>query len=343
MTKKLKAIFCMLGTFVALNSWACTNFIITKGASKDGCRIIAIILLLAGLQLQGQEYSEFAPVGAEWYYTNTMVDPLQSCNKYKVEKDTLIEGFLCKMIIHSAYSTNLDTFIFKQDGGKIYYYFQNQFNLIYDYDAQISESIVFTFKYHKVEENSVSLIPVRCTVNDIQQLEINGKQYKQFFTTIDTVFDDAWFYVSSYNGYNYIEQIGHLHVFMEELMSVIDAADYTRELRCYIDDMLHYTTPWWQYYGNLPCNYLGTGLNEVNPMAYVSIFPNPAQNELQLVCPEFQNPVSCEILSSMGQSLIKFNIDNQYKTVDISQLSSGIYFLKYQMDNKYIINKIIKQ
>jgi hypothetical protein len=308
------------------------------------CLIAIILFFITGWKMQGQEYIEFAPIGAEWYYSYTFTDPLESCNKYRVEKDTIIEGTLCKMVIHSFCNDNrnLDTIIFKQDGGKIYYYFNEQFNLIYAYDVQISDEVVFTFKCY-IEEDSVSLIPVRCIVNDIQQIEINGRQYKQFFTTIDTSFDDRWFHVSGSN-YEYVEQIGHFHVFMEELTSIIDMAQYTIELRCYTEDAFHYITPWWQQYGDLPCNYWGgTDINKPNLIDSLSVFPNPVQNELYFVYYGSQSSVSGEILSPTGQSLMRFNTDNQTQSVNISQLSSGIYFLKYQIDNTSIIHKIIKQ
>jgi hypothetical protein len=311
-----------------------------------------VILFLTGLQMQGQEYTEFAPVGVEWYYTYTSSDPLASCSKYRVEKDTLIDESLCKMVIRSLdryndYYNNLDTIIFKQDGGKIYYYCNGQFNLIYNYDVRISEEVVFTFRKYDMEENTVSLAPVKCTVKDIQQIEINGRQYKQFFTTIDTSFGDAWFFSSDHN-YNYIEQIGHPDVFMEGLKTVINLGVYTTELRCYIEETFHYITTWWQKY-NLPCDTLvyNNGPGNITPMRVntnqVVIYPNPVQDELHLLCHESQNPVSGEIFSLTGQSLIRFNIENQNKVVNVHNLSSGIYFLKYQIDNKSIIRKIIKQ
>ncbi|MDR1112569.1 MAG: C69 family dipeptidase [Bacteroidales bacterium] len=41
MTKKLKIIFCTLSVFAALHTMACTNFIITKGASTDGSCVVS--------------------------------------------------------------------------------------------------------------------------------------------------------------------------------------------------------------------------------------------------------------------------------------------------------------
>ena len=41
MTRKLKIIVCAFCAFATLNSWACTNFIVTKGASKDGSCMVS--------------------------------------------------------------------------------------------------------------------------------------------------------------------------------------------------------------------------------------------------------------------------------------------------------------
>jgi hypothetical protein len=333
-------------TFTSIGCEKLSSIRLNSNTMKPNLLLAIIVLFfITGWQVQGQQYSEFAPVGAEWYYTYTNGEPLMDCHKYRVEKDTLIDGDLCKMVIHSFYNTVRDTVIFKQDNGKIYYYFNEQFNLIYDYDVQISDEVVFTFKCYGCDApGNTVLLPVRCIVNDIQQIEINGRQYKQVFTTIDTSFENRWFHVAFNNNYDYIEGIGHLHVFMEEARSMIDLSVYTIELRCYGEDDFHYITPWWQGYDNLPCDYLGySSINKSNPMDGISVFPNPVQNELYLTYPEIQNLVSGEILSPTGQSLLNFTIDNQNKSVNLNNLSSGIYFLKYQINEKNIIRKIIKQ
>jgi hypothetical protein len=306
--------------------------------------IIAVVLLFTLWQAKGQDLAEFAPVGAEWYYTNTITDPLESCSKYRVEKDTLINGDWCKMVICSfSYNDydHLDTVIFKQDRGKIYYYFNEQFNLIYDYDVQRSDVDVFTFKKHNVEENTISLVPVKCIVRDIQSIDINGRKYKQFFTTIDTTFERAWFYVSHNNSYDYIEQIGHPYVFIEELKTVIEMAVHTRELRCYIEDAFHYITPWWQKY-NLPCDtlvhYKGPDniIRTETNMPPVVIYPNPSNGTLHL---NLENTAmvkiqQIDVYDIYGKQLRKVeNIGIQRTTIDLSGLSSGIYFIRVFMDN----------
>ncbi|MDR1181167.1 MAG: T9SS type A sorting domain-containing protein [Bacteroidales bacterium] len=312
---------------------------------------IAVILLFTVWQVKGQEYYEFAPVGAEWYYTNTLADPLESCSKYSVEKDTLIEGSLCKMVICS-FSYNdydkIDTVIFKQDGGKIYYYFNEQFNLIYAYDVAVLEEVVFTFKKYNLDKNTVSLVPVKCTVRDIQPIEINGRQYKQFFTTIDTIVEDAWFYVSHNHIYKYIEQIGHPYVFMEELKTGVDMAVYTRVLRCYIEDDFHYINPWWQQY-DLPCDTLvhykvpDNIISMEMKMASVAVYPNPANDKIHVELNEenFLNG-TVRIIDPVGQIVYSSVLTSIKKTVSIAHLSAGIYVLQYSLKNQTFQSKFLK-
>ncbi|MDR1181168.1 MAG: T9SS type A sorting domain-containing protein [Bacteroidales bacterium] len=315
---------------------------------------ITVFLLFTVWQAKGQEYLEFAPVGAEWYYTYTHTNPLESCTKYSVEKDTLIDESLCKMVIcsfryNSNYNdyNNLDTIIFKQEGGKIYYYFKEQFNLIYDYDVQALEEVTFTFM--KDNMDSVSLVPVKCTVKEVQQIEINGRQYKQFFTAIDTSFDDAWFH---FHDYVYIEQIGHPYVFMEKLRTVINMAEHTVELRCYIEDAFHYITPWWQKYDlpcdtlvhyNVPDNIISMEMN----MVPVVVYPNPAHGALHLNMEntEMVNIQQVGVYDIYGKQLRKIeNIGVQRTTVNLSGLANGIYFIRVFMDNgKTKIKRIVKE
>ncbi len=50
--------------------------------------------------------------------------------------------------------------------------------------------------------------------------------------------------------------------------------------------------------------------------------------------PDFSNDVVFSVYNMLGQKVFEFNADNQtYKTVDVSVLSSGVYFLKSDIEN----------
>ena len=61
-----------------------------------------------------------------------------------------------------------------------------------------------------------------------------------------------------------------------------------------------------------------------------SIYPNPANNEIEISVPQksFTSAISIEILNTTGQVLKSMNINNNHVKVDISGFASGMYFIK---------------
>lgn len=71
----------------------------------------------------------------------------------------------------------------------------------------------------------------------------------------------------------------------------------------------------------------------------VMIFPNPAENSVQITVANANESYSIDVYSIIGQRL--FRLYNQ-KSIDISTLSSGIYIIKIRQQGKTWVNKIIK-
>lgn len=69
----------------------------------------------------------------------------------------------------------------------------------------------------------------------------------------------------------------------------------------------------------------------------ISLFPNPSNNYFEIKSKETLSKV--EIYSLQGQSIKSFTPQSQY---DISDLSSGVYFVKINANNKEITKRIIK-
>jgi len=61
-----------------------------------------------------------------------------------------------------------------------------------------------------------------------------------------------------------------------------------------------------------------------------SIYPNPANNEIEISVPQksFTSAISIEILNTTGQVLKSMNINNNHAKIDISGFASGMYFIK---------------
>ena len=68
-----------------------------------------------------------------------------------------------------------------------------------------------------------------------------------------------------------------------------------------------------------------------NEMNYVRMFPNPAQNTLEMTS-EFAGINEVQIINSVGQIVKEFSFEIK-TTVDIQDLNAGVYFVKISGDN----------
>ncbi len=74
------------------------------------------------------------------------------------------------------------------------------------------------------------------------------------------------------------------------------------------------------------------------------IIPNPSINEIQIIGPQNLPPIRYSILNSIGQIVVKdqtFKIENS--KIDISYLSTGVYFTHVKFQDKIIVLKFIKK
>jgi hypothetical protein len=286
--------------------------------------------------------TEFAPIGAEWYYTNTDSDPGYSCEKYVSTKDSTIEGKECKMILHYKVSSQIDTLFFWQNEEKVYYYRDSRFFLLYDFNVNIGDTLTFSFKKSEFGESPYEIIPVKCVVHDVQFTNIDGKELKMIFTNIiDEI--SAYFHIK--NGtYNYIEKIGHPKIFMEEVIETWTTMAYTTGLRCYYDNEINYITDWWTKY-DLPCDYYGrTNIFDIISNNYIQIFPNPTCDFITINIINEDIAFNYQLYDIQGKTLKQGKLKSKSHIIDIRDLNNGIYFVNIKNEKqKSLIKKIIKQ
>jgi len=72
----------------------------------------------------------------------------------------------------------------------------------------------------------------------------------------------------------------------------------------------------------------------------VKIFPNPAENLVQIKVPNAGEPYSIEVYSIIGQRL--FELYNQ-SSIDISNFANGIYIIVVKQQGKKWVTKIAKK
>lgn len=93
----------------------------------------------------------------------------------------------------------------------------------------------------------------------------------------------------------------------------------------------------WEKLNSVMCN--ATSINEtISNTTTISIFPNPANSEINIVLPSNDN-TQIEITNAMGQLIIK---DQNKNKIDISNLTNGLYFISVKQGQQSYTQKLIK-
>lgn len=91
------------------------------------------------------------------------------------------------------------------------------------------------------------------------------------------------------------------------------------------------------YNKTVTCN---VGLNEINGFANdITIFPNPVKNLLSLES-EFKGNLDYSIIDLLGRVILKGELI-RIKTIDVSELIQGAYFIKFQSEDQSLVKKLI--
>jgi hypothetical protein len=85
---------------------------------------------------------------------------------------------------------------------------------------------------------------------------------------------------------------------------------------------------------------LTTGVNEYINKKNHKIYPNPTKDIFNIVLNEPNEPFTISVYSSLGQELIK---PNSNTSIDISNFTNGIYFLKVKQNDRIWTTKIVKE
>jgi hypothetical protein len=84
-----------------------------------------------------------------------------------------------------------------------------------------------------------------------------------------------------------------------------------------------------------------TGINDINADTKFTIFPNPAHDFIEIDFDEdYQGFI--QVFSERGQLVLTQKANDKVNIIDVTGFSTGVYFIKIQIDNKIHSQKIIK-
>jgi hypothetical protein len=307
--------------------------------------LLIVSFVWTGLNAQ----TEFAPTGAEWHYCYASGNIIYSHLNHTVsEKDTTVEENNCRVLKQYNDNSNIasEKYILNQKEGKIYYYYQNQFNLLFDFDAEVNDTIEFAFIYKK-RDNFPSLSytytdTIMSARFEVESITTNAQNLKTFRTKIldedrDKVFDTSYFFPYTYT---YTEKIGWHSEFMPKLDNGPNPdVEIFRWLRCYSDADFSYVSNEWAA-TSLPCNY-SIAMDISTPEdESIKIYPNPFSDN---ICVFSHNGGYLEIIDISGKVVYYSKLSNGANKISAGHLLKGIYLVKIQnKDNSIQAFKIVK-
>ncbi len=277
----------------------------------------------------------FAPVGAKWHYQIWPFDFPYRVNytSFSCTGDTIINGKSCSQITIGAsqwgsYSGLSNPFFLHYDSNQVFWFnqYSNQFNLLYDFNADIGESWTIKLQcdttFPIVWSDSLVV-----TVTNVSSMNVNGNSLKVLhldnFSTI-------------------VEGIGSLGTPYPEITSCtgIWVDPTAHPIRCYRDTVIGF----FRSSLNLPCDTtynLPVGIEASKP-SFIRVSPNPVKDILRI---DFDIEVPGKKLisgfNSSGQLVLQNSFQGNTYSLDISYLPAGIYSIhivsEYYQTNKRIL------
>jgi hypothetical protein len=281
---------------------------------------------------------EFAPIGAEWYYSQyeSYNPPQANYIKHTCIKDSTINGKTVKVIQKTRFTregtTDLGNEYLYQHGDTISYWKSGEFHELYNFSLSKGDSMLLYSELFNYCEDKTPYGWV--VIDSVYSVTVNGQNLKAYFASHKE--GSVWGFD---DGFPIFEKIGSIRYLLPQSTSCIMDIPGIGSLRCYSEPELGSF-----YYENLPCDTLTTFPDYTIgiPNGHMfRLYPNPVTDYLNI---EFiDQPGSwcyLEIYNNNGEKLLKkefYSVDR----VDMSKFPNGIYFLNIKNNNKIYYNGII--
>ncbi|PIQ30363.1 MAG: hypothetical protein COW63_10000 [Bacteroidetes bacterium CG18_big_fil_WC_8_21_14_2_50_41_14] len=299
--------------------------------------ILSAIFMLATCGLWAQD---FAPIGAEWHYTEGFfMSGDKNFLKITSEKDTLYQGKACRKLLKTriiwcnmrtetefVYSENNAVFFWQSD--------LTGFQKLIDFNAEAGDSWAIQMNDMVIATDIDSVL---IEVDSTSYIDINNQLLKVLYVTYRGYYDDE---IEVQYSSQIVEKIGDMYYlfnFFPELGLACDG-NYSEGLRCYEDEELGlYSTGIAD-----SCTYIyhWTDIEEESKETIFIVYPNPTTDVVEINTNSQQNLV-LEISDLTGRLISKYDFRSNME-LDLSGLPDGIYLVKAIDGHRMEIKKIIK-
>jgi len=298
-------------------------------------KTLSILFFLIPLLAQGQK--QFAPLNTVWNYEGHSLNCQGNHIQYRVEDEIFIDDKDCSVIYsyHSddanpTFKSTGDSLIVWENERKVYFLEDSTFYLLFDFTLEVGDTVVY---YSPTDRGLLSTDPdafgdkpiaETYVIEDVIDIVVDNQTLKKF---------DTWGPAS----FCYIENLGCTgHRLTGECCFYV-ASGCFGGLQCYNNGTIEYITDQNFVTPNPACP-LPDATNDILSDVEIALFPNPASEFLNI-----QSTVEFTDISILNLKGELSKSTSYSETIDISSLSSGIYFIRLQAEKGVVIKKFIKE
>lgn len=291
-------------------------------------RYIFVLVIFIFIQENNSLGQDFAPIGAEWYYSSSAGGLAPGGSEYYhlvVRKDTTINNYVLRKIERTYYryqgdSIKVEPYFIYQIGDSVSIYDPANSKLykIFVFNATVGDTLTFDVPYYNNNYDVDSTF--RAVLDTIVTEVYDGTALKKYM--LEQLDDFGWFC-----GF-YLDRIGGYEWFLPLGRTIIPEAD--GPIRCYHDNEVEINVT------SRPCDYRMTNSIDSWHLHKFEIFPNPTTGTIK-VKPELDIDY-IEVYNHTG-NLIRVSTRTD---IDFGRNENGLYFIKIFSNNASFIKKVIK-
>lgn len=270
-------------------------------------------------------YIPFLGSNAQWYYSLWRTNEQTGGYFYRIlaSGDTLLSGKNCKVIrMFDSYGQLIDGayYYMYEEARKGYIWQHTQFKLLYDFSAQVGDTITAAVVYHpQLRVFETHDVPTNTEVSYVvKNIRVVGQR-----TYWDVQYlDSSWRFSDAI-----MEGIGSwLGIFGGPYHAA--PTGLAGSLRCYFNGTHGIN------YGNFSqCDKI-LSVNELVSQQHFRLYPNPTNDIIQL--PESLIRQEYEVYTTLGKIILSGSV-SESATVSLSQLPPGTYFIRLPQTQQHAV------
>ncbi len=298
-------------------------------------RTITFLILLM-LTICAFSQQEFAPVGAEWYYSQVVSynPPQANYVKHVSVKDSAINDKPVKVIQKTKFTredtVDLGFEYLHQNGDTIFYWKNGKFHELYNFSLYKGDSmLIYSDQYNLCTNSPFGWIGI----DSISYVKINQIYLKAFYYSPKK--GSFW----GFGEHPIIEKIGSTYYLLPRDEDCIADDPGIGPLRCYSDPEVGT-----HYFGNIPCDTITTFpvyADKLIKNESFNLYPNPVTDYLTIDS-DREETFRLKVHDNTGK-IIHSQDFSPGERINLSNLTKGLYFIAISDKNKkYYYEKIFK-